>query len=58
MTYVLKQMSFSVNDENAIALKYFDFRTSPVWQFWNTALNSFRRPQAVCAVNIENLSPV
>jgi hypothetical protein len=32
-SYVLKQMYFSVNDENAIALKYFDLRTSAVWPF-------------------------
>jgi hypothetical protein len=33
MSYVLKQMYISVNDENAIALKYFDLRTSAVWRF-------------------------
>jgi hypothetical protein len=32
-SYVLKQMHFSVNDKNAIALKYFDLRTSAVQQF-------------------------
>jgi hypothetical protein len=32
-SYVLKQMYFSVIDENAIALKYFDLRTSSVWRF-------------------------
>jgi hypothetical protein len=26
---------FSVNDENTIALKYFDLRTSAVWRFGN-----------------------
>jgi hypothetical protein len=31
-SYGLKQMYFSA-DENAIALKYFDFRTSAVWRF-------------------------
>jgi hypothetical protein len=30
-SYVLKQMYFSVNDGNAIALKYFDLRTCAVW---------------------------
>jgi hypothetical protein len=30
---VLKQMYFSVNDENARALKYFGLRTSAVWRF-------------------------
>jgi hypothetical protein len=29
-SYVLKQMYFSVNDENATALKYFDLRISAV----------------------------
>jgi hypothetical protein len=29
-SFVLKQMYFSVNDGNSIALKYFDFRTSGV----------------------------
>jgi hypothetical protein len=31
-SHVFKQMYFSVNDENAIALKYLDL-TSAVWQF-------------------------
>jgi hypothetical protein len=31
-SYVLKQMYFSL-DKNAIALKYYDLRTSAVWQF-------------------------
>jgi hypothetical protein len=30
---VLKQMYFSVNDENATALKYFDLRTGAAWLF-------------------------
>jgi hypothetical protein len=32
-SYVLKQTHFSVNNVNAVALKYFDFRTSAVWLF-------------------------
>jgi hypothetical protein len=29
-SYVVKQMYFSMNDENAIALKYFDLRSRAV----------------------------
>jgi hypothetical protein len=32
-SYVLKQMYFSVNNDNAIALKYSDLRASAMWQF-------------------------
>jgi hypothetical protein len=31
--YVLIKMYFRVNDENTVALKYFDLRTSAVWRF-------------------------
>jgi hypothetical protein len=30
---ILKQTCSSVNDNNAVALKYFDLRTSAVWRF-------------------------
>jgi hypothetical protein len=30
-SYILKQTYFSMNDGNAIALKYFDLRTCAVW---------------------------
>jgi hypothetical protein len=34
-SFVLKQMYFSVNSDNAIALKHFDLRYSAVWRFRN-----------------------
>jgi hypothetical protein len=32
-SYDLKQMCFNMNDENAIALKYFDLRPNAAWHF-------------------------